>query len=120
MSEALIEIVGLELRGYHGATLRERQEGQAFLFDLALVADTPGAETDDLRDTIDYRDVVACVRELSEARPFTLLEALAGAVADALLERFPVRSVRVRARKPAVVLDVPVEHTAVTVERARA
>jgi dihydroneopterin aldolase len=38
-------------------------------------------------------------------------------VADALLERFPVESVRVRVRKPTVAL--PVEHSAVTVERRR-
>ena len=54
---------------------------------------------------------------MSEARAFHLLEALAAAVADALLDRFPVARVRVRVRKPDVRL--PVEHAAATVERRR-
>jgi dihydroneopterin aldolase len=41
-------------------------------------------------------------------------------VADGVLERFPaVERVRVRIRKPDVVLDPPVEHAAVIVERLR-
>ena len=47
-----------------------------------------------------------------------LLEALAGAVADGILARFEsVEHVRVRVRKPDVVLDPPVDHAAVVVER---
>jgi dihydroneopterin aldolase len=59
------------------------------------------------------------VRSVSDARRFVLLEALAASVADALLERFPLRRARVRVRKPEVRLEAPVEHTAATVERAR-
>jgi dihydroneopterin aldolase len=60
------------------------------------------------------------VRAVSDGRPFTLLEALAAAVAEALLERFPLSRVRVRVRKPDVRLEAPVDHTAATVERSRA
>jgi dihydroneopterin aldolase len=49
-----------------------------------------------------------------------LLEGLAGAVADGVVERFAaVERVRVRVRKPDVVLDPPVEYAAVTVEREK-
>ncbi len=119
MTEVVIEIRGLALRGYHGATEAERREGQRFLFDVELTAADASVESDDLADTVDYRDVVACVREVSDARRFVLLEALAGAVADALVARFPVTSARVRVRKPEVRLDAPVEYTAATVERRR-
>ncbi len=114
----MIEVHGLELFGRHGATEGEREGGQRFLFDLDLVADDAGARSDALADTVDYRHVVACVRAVSDGRPFTLLEALAAAVADALLERFPLSRVRVRVRKPDVRLEAPVDHTAVTVERS--
>jgi dihydroneopterin aldolase len=43
--------------------------------------------------------VAACVREVSASRSFNLIEALAQAVADSLIERFPVRSVRVQVTK---------------------
>jgi dihydroneopterin aldolase len=40
-------------------------------------------------------------------------------VADDLLEHFPVSRVRVRVRKPEVLLEAPVEFTAATIERVR-
>lgn len=119
MSDVTIELRGLVLHGFHGATEEERRDGQTFLFDVELDASPAGAETDALADTIDYRDVVELVREVSDGRAFTLLEALAVAVADAILERFDVARVRVRVRKPDVRLEAPVEHAAVTVERFR-
>jgi dihydroneopterin aldolase len=115
----VIEVHGLELFAHHGVGEEERERGQRFLFDLDLVANEAGARTDALSDTVDYRDVVACVRAVSDGRRFALLEALAAAVADALLARFALRRVRVRVRKPDVRLDAPVEHTAATVERFR-
>ena len=119
MSRVTIELHGLELHGYHGALEEERREGQRFLFDVELVADTRATETDDLGDTVDYREVVVCVRAISDGRAYTLLEALAAACADALLARFPVERARVRVRKPDVRLDAPVDHAAVTAERVR-
>ena len=119
MSEVFIEVEGLELQGFHGATPTEQEEGQPFVFDVMLVAHDAGIRTDQLADTIDYTQVVACVREVSTSRRFNLIEALAAAVADAILERFDVSRVRVRVRKPRVVLEAPAEHTAATVERVR-
>jgi dihydroneopterin aldolase len=118
VSLVTIEVRGLELHGFHGATEEERRDGQTFLFDLELDADVAAAHSDDLAQTIDYREVVACVRELSDGRAYVLLEALATAIAETLLERFAVERVRVRVRKPDVALEAPVEHTAVTVERS--
>jgi dihydroneopterin aldolase len=110
-----VELAGLEIPGRHGVEDWERETKQPFLYDLELDLAEPG--DDRLEETVDYREVVALVRELSESRQFQLLESLAAAVADALLERFPLERVRVRVRKPQVRLDVPVEHTAATVER---
>jgi 7,8-dihydroneopterin aldolase/epimerase/oxygenase len=111
-----VELAGLEIFGYHGVNEDERRDGQRFLYDISLDVGDAGA-SDRIEDAVDYREVAACVREVSEARAYHLLEALAAAVADALLERFPVAAVRVRVRKPDVRL--PVEHAAVSVERSR-
>jgi 7,8-dihydroneopterin aldolase/epimerase/oxygenase len=114
-----IELVGLELHGYHGVEEDERREGQRFVFDIRLeVADGTGA-SDRIEDTIDYRAVAALVREISDGRAYRLLEALAATLADALLERFAAEGVRVTVRKPEVRLDAPVCYSAVTVERRR-
>ena len=114
-----VELHGLELHGKHGVLEDERREGQRFLFDVWLDVPDVAASSDRLEDAVDYREVVALVREVSDGRAFRLLEALAGAVAEALLRRFPVARARVRVRKPDVRLAAPVEDAAVTVERAR-
>ena len=119
MSEVAIEIQGLEFPGYHGATERERKQGQPFVFDVYLVAHDAGVRSDQLADTVDYTQVVTCVREVSQARRFNLIEALAAAVADELIVRFDVSRARVRVRKPQVELAAPAEYTAATVERVR-
>jgi dihydroneopterin aldolase len=115
-----IELRGLELHGFHGVLPEERQAGQRFLVDIWLepAADT-AARTDRVEDAVDYRDAVAVVREVCEDRVYNLLEALAAALAEALVERLPVAAARVRIRKPDVRLGLPVEHAAVSLERRR-
>jgi dihydroneopterin aldolase len=119
MSEVFIEIEGLELTGFHGATAEEKKRGQRFLFDVDVVAHDAGIRTDQLADTVDYTQIVSTIREISSDHRFNLIEALAAAVADAIVERFDVSRVRVRVRKPEVVLEAPAEYTAATVERVR-
>jgi dihydroneopterin aldolase len=113
-----VELYGLEIEGRHGVGDEERATPQPFLFDLWL--DVPDAAVHDrLEDTVDYREVVRAVRELSEGRQFQLLEAMAAATAELLIARFGVERARVRVRKPEVQLEAPVEWTAATVERRR-
>jgi dihydroneopterin aldolase len=117
MSDVTIEVHGLELIGYHGALEEERKAGQRFLFDVTLVAHDAGVRSDQLADTVDYTAVVARVRDVSDRHRFNLIEALAAAVADDLVQHFPVARVRVRVRKPEVQLGVPAAFTAATVQR---
>jgi dihydroneopterin aldolase len=113
----VVEVAALELHGHHGASDEEQERGQRFLLDVRLdVSDA--ALSDRLEDAVDYRDVVRCIRDVSDGRRFRLLEALAAAVADAIMERFAVERVRVRVRKPDVrPAGFDVEWTAATVER---
>jgi 7,8-dihydroneopterin aldolase/epimerase/oxygenase len=113
-----LELHGLEVWGRHGVLEDERRDGRTFLYDLWL--DVPdGALSDRIEDAVDYREVAACVREVSDGRAFHLLEALAAAVADALVNQFPVEQARVRVRKPGLeVKGLPVAYSAATVERS--
>jgi 7,8-dihydroneopterin aldolase/epimerase/oxygenase len=110
-----VELCGLEVPGAHGVDESERENPQRFLYDLRLELVEPAS--DRVEETVDYRDVVRCVQEVSDGRSFQLLESMAAAVADALLERFRLEAARVRVRKPDVRLDAPVGWTAATVER---
>ena len=111
-----IELDGILIHGFHGALDGERERGQNFLFDVELEVGEAGS-SDKLEDAVDYRDVAACVKEVSDARAYHLLEALATAVADELVARFPVERASVRVRKPDIVLDPPVKFAAVRATR---
>jgi dihydroneopterin aldolase len=112
-----VELQGIELHGPHGVLEEERRRAQRFLVDLRLEPrGDAGARSDAIADAVDYRDVIALVQEVSDARAYHLLEALATALAEALLERFPLERVRVRVRKPDVRLELPVEHAAAVVD----
>ena len=95
----ILELDGLEIPGRHGVEGEERREDRPFLYDIQLEVGEAGL-TDRIEEAVDYREVATCVRDVSDARQFHLLEALAAAVADALVERFPVEHARVRVRKP--------------------
>jgi dihydroneopterin aldolase len=108
----IVEVHGLEVFGRHGVNENERRDGQAFLVDVAVEVDEP--QEDSIDATVDYRVVRDLVRQVSDARSYKLLEKLAAAVADALMADLPLRSARVRVRKPGVSWA---EWTAATVER---
>ena len=111
-----VELRGIALHGRHGVEADERERGQRFVFDVWIDVDD-SALSDRIEDAVDYREVAEAVREVSDARDYSLLEALADAVARTLVERFPIDRARVRVRKPEVELGMPVEWSAATAER---
>jgi len=116
-----IELLGLVVFGHHGYLEEERRLGQRFLVDLWADVEEPAGVSDRIEETVDYRRLAHVVREVFAGPERLLLESLAGAIADQLLASSPrIERVRVRVRKPDVVLDPPVEHAAVILERARA
>jgi dihydroneopterin aldolase len=115
-----VELAGLVVFGHHGFLEEERRLGQRFLVDLWVDVGEAASGSDRIEDTVDYRRLAGLVREVFAGPERLLLENLAGAVADGLLGRFTaVQHVRVRVRKPDVVLDPAVEYAAVVVERSR-
>jgi len=96
-----VEVRDLRVFGRHGVHEDERERGQDFLFDVALEVGERGA-SDRHEDAVDYVEVARAVQDVSDARQFVLLEALAGAVAEELERRFGPERIRVRVRKPAV------------------
>jgi dihydroneopterin aldolase len=108
-------VTGLSLHAYHGVMEHEQKVGQTFTLDLALTVDlSEASHSDKLVDTIGYDQVVDAASAAFCAHRHRLIEAAAGAVADALLTRFTNASeVRVTVHKPhapiaATFLDVGV------------
>ena len=99
-SLALIRLEGLSVFGHHGARPYEKEAGQRLEVDLELEPTDDRAETSDrLADAVDYDRLYRTVREVVEGKSFHLLEALAAATAEAILDHFAVRKVRVRIAK---------------------
>jgi dihydroneopterin aldolase len=97
----VVESYGLRLHGKHGVHAHEKEQGQDFVFDVELEVGERGV-SDRLEDAVDYRDVARTVEEISEARSYDLLEALAAALAEELVRRFGAERAVVRVTKPAV------------------
>jgi dihydroneopterin aldolase len=96
-----VELRDLRIFGRHGVHEHEKRDGQDFLFDVDLAVGERGV-SDRLEDAVDYSAVARAVQEISAARSYDLLEALATAIADDLLQRFGADRVLVRVRKPDV------------------
>ena len=116
-----IFITELALHAYHGVMPHEGQVGQSFIIDLVLDIDlTDAAKSDKLADTVSYDAVVNVVNRTFTGKRYRLLEAAAGAVADALLENFSrVQAVRITVRKPHAPVAAVFTDVGVTLIRTR-
>jgi 7,8-dihydroneopterin aldolase/epimerase/oxygenase len=116
-----IFVNGLVLHAYHGVMEHEAKVGQPFVLDLTLDIDlATAARSDKLADTASYEDVVGTVSRTFCAQRYRLVEAAAGAVADALLERFgSVAAVSVTVRKPHAPIAATFRDVGVTLVRKR-
>lgn len=84
----------------------EKEWVQKVTLDVELSLDLLAAgASDDLHRTVDYQRVYQVIREVSEAREYHLIEALAQRIGETILERFQVRRVLVRVRKLSLPFD---------------
>jgi len=97
----VLALQAIRLEGHHGVSIAERTTGNRFEVDLEWTGRFSAAvASDDLSDTVDYRAMVQVVREINRLRQFNLIESFAGAIADGLLDRFPlIDEICVRVRK---------------------
>lgn len=97
-----IEITGIRCYGYTGYLAEERVLGQWFEVDLTLTLDlTAAAASDQLEETLDYRSCIAIVKKIVTTAKFALVEKLATAIANEILQLKGVEQVRVQLTKPA-------------------
>jgi dihydroneopterin aldolase len=117
-----IFLKGLLVHAHHGLLSHESEVGQRFVIDLDMALDlSPAAASDHLADTVSYADVAAVTVHTFKARNFKLLEAAAGAVADAILSAFPpIAAVTVTVHKPHAPIAAIFDDVGVVMTRRRA
>jgi dihydroneopterin aldolase len=115
-----VSLRGLSATGHHGVLPEERRDGQTFVVDLDLILDTrAAAESDDLRDTVDYGGLATRVVDIVQGPPVNLIETLAAQVAAACLTDPRVISAAVTVHKPNAPVGVTFSDVAVSIERSR-
>jgi dihydroneopterin aldolase len=113
-----VEISGLSLFTRHGVSEAEREIGQRLVVDVTFeLADCDAMVTDRVEDTVDYADACEQVALAAQERSYKTLERLCSAIADRLMSRYAVESVRVKATKPEPPIALPVEEVSVEVWR---
>jgi 7,8-dihydroneopterin aldolase/epimerase/oxygenase len=97
-----IEVTGIKAYGYTGYLLEEKVLGQWFEVDLTMWLELATAgKSDDIQDTLDYREAIALTKETIVNAKFTLVERLAETIASQILQLKYVDKVRVQLSKPA-------------------
>jgi dihydroneopterin aldolase len=114
-------VSGLALHAYHGVMQHEAKVGQTFQLDLVLDIDLQEASrSDKLAHTVGYDQVVDVASRAFCGKRYRLVEAAAGAVAEAVLERFArVSAVRVTVHKPHAPIAATFADVGVTIARSR-
>ncbi len=85
-----VSIRGLQLYGHHGLEDAERHLGQRFLFHVECRLNDVDSHLDDrLQHSVAYDALAAEIAAVSAAKKFHTIEALAEAVARALLSSHP-------------------------------
>src|SRR5437660_6937475 len=120
MTDAVF-VTGLSLHAYHGVMQHETKVGQTFKLDLVLDIDLVAAcRSDKLADTVGYDQVVEVASKAFCAKRYRLVEAAAGAVADAILDHFGrVSAIRVTIHKPHAPIPATFDDVGVAILRKR-
>lgn len=97
-----IQVTGIRCYGYTGFLPEERTLGQWFEVDLTLWLDlSKSGQSDDLEDSIDYREAIVITKHIIATAKFALVEKLAHVIAEDILNLQIVTKVRVQLSKPA-------------------
>jgi dihydroneopterin aldolase len=114
----VIELTGIRCYGYTGYLPEEQVLGQWFEVDLRIWVDLALAgKSDRIEDTLDYRAVIAEVKEIIATSKVALIEKLADTIITAVLAYDRVQQVEVKLSKPAA--PIPDFGGKITIELTR-
>jgi 7,8-dihydroneopterin aldolase/epimerase/oxygenase len=114
----VIQLTGIRCYGYTGYLQEERILGQWFEVDLRMAVDlAPAGKSDAIGDTLDYRSVIAAVKEIISTAKFALIEKLAEKILTTVLAFDKVQQVELKLHKPAA--PIPDFGGKITIELTR-
>ncbi|MDX9741349.1 MAG: dihydroneopterin aldolase [Gammaproteobacteria bacterium] len=118
MSRDIVYLTDLRIDTIIGIFDWERRIRQTVSLDLEMSTDVArAAATDSIEDALDYKAVAKAVIEFVRASEFQLVETLAEKVAELVLSRFGIDSVRLRINKRGAIRGA--RDVGVVIERSR-
>ena len=101
-----ILIKNLNLFGYHGVRKEEKINGQNFLFNITIYIKKDSLADDDIKNTVNYSDVIKLVKKINSKKRFNLLETLSKKMAAKILNMSQlIEKVNVRIEKTSPPID---------------
>jgi len=101
-----------------GVTAEERALKQRLSIDVEFLIDSrKPAQSDSLKDAIDYAEVAAAVAEVCGSQPYHLIETVAERIAQRVLKAFPTTSTRILLRTISPVAEPGVEYVSLEIVR---
>lgn len=116
-----IRVERIAIFGRHGLLPEEAVLGQRFYISLDARLDlAPAGRSDDVARTVSYADLTAIAVSIGTERRFDLIEALAEAIASAVLARFSaLDAITVRIDKPSAPVPAILDGICVEITRVR-
>ncbi len=111
-----IYIHGLKLQTIIGCLPEEKKQAQTLIIDVDMIKDLQkAAQTDDIKQTINYANVIEQIQQFIERSRFELLETLAEHLAQFLLKEYSIQEITLKIQKPEAIQNVP--HVGVIITR---
>jgi dihydroneopterin aldolase len=100
MPADVVFIRGIEFEANHGYTAEERKKTRRFRVNIELATNLrAAAQSDRLKDTIDYGKICDITVRIGTRETFRLLEALAGRIGKAIQEEHPRAALSIEIEK---------------------
>ncbi len=121
MTEQCIRLRNATFYAYHGVLTNEQASGGKFEVDVDMFGDfSAAAQSDRLKDAVDYERVYQSIKSLVVEKRFFLIESLGTQIAMKILETFAeVKRVMVRVRKHAPQVGGVVDFVEFETEKVR-
>jgi dihydroneopterin aldolase len=116
-----ITLTRIGVFAHHGLYEEEKKLGQRFYISATMALDLAEAgRNDDLEASVSYADVARLVQDIALGQRFKIIEALAEAIASAILAGFPrIANVTVTVDKPCAAVAALLDGISVSVARSR-
>ena len=114
-------IKDLKIYAYHGDLPEEKVLGQFFLLDFVFYLNDFEYEMEEkIENTVNYVELIRCVKKEFTGRKFNLIETAANYLCDCILEEFPkISKIELTLKKTSPPVDAFFSYVGVEVTKSR-